>query len=247
VVAAVAAIVALLAARPWDDGGYKGSRPIPDRAGMKDCGLFVRDVKSGGISASGWSCFTTAMAGGRPAELRFIRFTTEGDPTFTTYTTAGNGTATVLTDSRLDHFAGMGSRLLAETCRRPETRPVARGMFLDCRGATSVDKPLPVADAFCGFVLDRPVIGAQITTLAAVRKTNVGGPYPGLRPGKDMFLTRPGAMRASWCWTEEAEGTGGGSPGPTWTLYVALATGESARFIGTNAGTRPPSGPPSFP
>jgi len=133
-VAVVAAAVALVIARPWDDGAtYTGRRPIPDRAGVKDCGTFVRDVRSGGITATGWTCFTTAMrGGGRPARLRLTQFTTEGDPVYLTYTTAGDGKATVVTDMRKDRFAGTQSRIQTEICQRPDPRPAARGTFLDC-------------------------------------------------------------------------------------------------------------------
>ncbi|MDQ1700713.1 MAG: hypothetical protein QOG34_2576 [Frankiaceae bacterium] len=245
-VTVVAVIAALLAWQPWS-GSSHHPRTQPDLAGAPDCGVFVRAANSGGITAAGWSCFTNAMSDGRSARLRLAAFTTEGDPTFVTYTTTGNGAATVLTDARLDKYRG--NALQTEVCRRPDPRPVARGMFLDCAAPMPLNatpKVRPIAEVFCNFAMARHLISAQLTTLADVRKANVGGPYPGLQPGKNMFPARPGVLPAAWCWTDDPEGTGG-SPGPTWTLYVALATGESARFISTNAGTRPPSGPPSFP
>lgn len=246
IVAVVAAVVALLAAQPWDDSAYTGRRPIPDRAGVKDCGLFVREVTSGGITAGGWNCFTTAMKIGRPARLRLTQFTTEGDPTFTTYTTEGGGSATVLEDARLDHFGGNGSRVHTQSCRRPETRPIARGLFLDCSLATEVANTAPlgsIATVFCEFAIDRHIIGARLTTLARLRAYNVGGPPPGLRPGKNLAPSRLGVVRAAWCWTDDPTGTG--SPG-MWTLYGALATGESAVFISTGPGPTPPSAPISI-
>ena len=235
------------------DGGssHTGRRPIPHRAGgpsVPECGVFVRTISSGGITAAGWRCFTTAMTGGHSARLRVTNFTTEGDPVFTTYTTNGNGAATVLSDARLDHYGG-GTRLQSEVCRRPDPRPIARGMFLDCAAPMPLNAGPQVgsiADVLCTFAMHRHLISAQLTTLADVRAANVGGPYPGLRPGKDLFPKHSGRVPAAWCWSDDPAGAGG-SPGPTWTLYVALATGETARFISTGAGTTPPTGPPSFP
>lgn len=244
VLAAVVAAVTLLVVRPWHDGASTGTRLLPDRAGVKDCGMFVREVRGGGITAAGWSCFTTAMRSGPHARLRFTQYTTEGEPIFTTYSTDGDGIATLLTDARMDHFAGTGSRVQTETCRRPETRPIARGMFLDCDRATPVRAAEPIADVFCQFALNRHIIGAQLTTLANLRGYNVGGPAPGLRPGKNLAPSRPGDVRTAWCWTDDT--VVAASPGPRWTLYGALATGEAARFVSTDAGTSPPSGPTSI-
>lgn len=238
-VAAVAALVAVLVVQPWSGGGNAGPGPVPDRAGAPDCGVFVQEVASGGISAAGWHCFTTAMSDGAHGRLRETKFTTEGDPVFVTYTTNGDGSATVTTDARLDAYGGTGTRVQTEICRRPESRPVARGMFLDCAAPAAVSPQGSVAQVMCEFAMSRHLLSAQLTTLASVRAANVGGPYPGVRPGKDLFPARPGAMPAAWCWTDQSR--------TTWTLYVALPTGESARFVSTAAGTTPPSGPPSFP
>jgi len=243
-VAVVAAVVALVIARPWDDGAYTGRRPIPDRAGMKECGHYLRvAATTGGITASGWNCFTTAMKTGRPARLRFTQFSTEGDPIFTTYTTAGDGSATVLTDARLDSFGANTGSVQTETCRRPETRPVARGLFLDCGPATEVgDTTLlgSIATVFCEFAIGRHVMAADLTTLGTLRAYNIDGPPPGRR----LAPSRPDVTRAAWCWTDGPTGSSS-SPG-TWRLYGALATGESALFFNPDPGPRPAIGPISI-
>jgi hypothetical protein len=231
-------------------GGTDQRNVTPAGTG-RDCGTFARGVNSGGVTEAGWQCFTGAMADGTSAQLRLSSLTTEGDPVFQTFSTTGNGQATVLTDARLDAFSGVGNRVQTETCSQPDPRPVAHAsmFFLDCT------QPEPVADrsglgsiteVFCSYAGLEHVISAQFTTLGDVRRTNVGGPPPGVMPGKDMFPGRPDEVRAAWCWTDGPAGAGE-SPGPTWTLYVALATGESERFISTGAGTTPPTGPPSFP
>jgi hypothetical protein len=138
--AAAIAVVAASGGVPGRSAARAGDpTPVAARSGavVRDCGAFVRTVDAGGITAAGWQCFTDAMAGGGSARLRFTQYTTEGDPVVATYTTAGDGAATVLTDSRRDKFAGIGARMQTETCRRPDPRPVARGMFLECTPAAA--------------------------------------------------------------------------------------------------------------
>lgn len=213
------------------------------RPAETDCGtVFQQRPDVSPITVRAWSCLVAAAGNKAPGRLRVVQTTTEGDPVFVTYSTNGDGSVTVLTDTRLDAFGG--KQVSTEVCRQPD--PKARGMFSGCSSSMPASHVSPVADVFCGFALRRHLISAQLTTLAAVRETNIGGPPPGVRPGKSLFPSRPGSMRAAWCWTDSA-GASGASPGPTWTLYVALATGESARFVSTQAGTTPPTGPPSFP
>jgi hypothetical protein len=93
----------------------------------------------------------------------------------------------------------------------------------------------------------RPLGSALATTLRDVRRTNIGGPYPGMMPGRHAFPGSPGREPAAWCWTQAASPSPGDT-GATWTLYVATAGGRSFRFFTMGGMTGPPRpGPPSVP
>jgi hypothetical protein len=81
---------------------------------------------------------------------------------------------------------------------------------------------------------------AGVTTLGQARRTNIGGPYPGLRPAKDAFPDDPSTEAAAWCWLT---GDAGDSPQPggtTWSLYLVVPGGRATRVFTTGL-LRPPT------
>lgn len=97
----------------------------------------------------------------------------------------------------------------------------------------------------CGRALGDRVATAAKTTLYTVRRSNFGGPAPGITPGKGVFPGVPGSQVAAWCWTPQ-KSTGDSSPGNDWQLYVAIPDGRSKRlFVMGSSGA--PVGPPQIP
>lgn len=107
--------------------------------------------------------------------------------------------------------------------------------------ATSVS-----AQSVCDDALDGRTVTADATTLGTVRTTNIGGPYPGLIPGKGALPDLPDNEPAAWCWTAAASPSPG-DEGREWSLYVAVPGGRSQRIFTLGGITSPPSGPPSIP
>jgi hypothetical protein len=104
----------------------------------------------------------------------------------------------------------------------------------------------PAAAEICAEALQGRVLSAKATTLAEVRRTNIGGPPPGLTPGRHAFLREPGDEPAAWCWTA-ATTPSPGAEGDTWTLYVAIAGGRATSFFTMGGSGEPRPGPPSIP
>ncbi|HET6909173.1 MAG TPA: hypothetical protein VFH54_07535 [Mycobacteriales bacterium] len=102
------------------------------------------------------------------------------------------------------------------------------------------------AHALCHDALDGRPVTAAATTLGAVRSTNIGGPPPGLTPGKDAFPDLPTTEPAAWCWTAAASPSPG-YEGREWSLFVAVPGGRSQFFFGLGGIATPPTGPPSIP
>lgn len=100
------------------------------------------------------------------------------------------------------------------------------------------------ASSICAAALGKKVVTSQSTTLGAVRQANFGGPAPGIVPGRNAFPGRPDNEPAAWCWTR-APDVINGSPGPNWTLYVAVRGGH-AKGLFTMGAPKPPTGPPSI-
>ncbi len=100
--------------------------------------------------------------------------------------------------------------------------------------------------AMCAAALHGPILTAQATTLGEARRTNIGGPYPGLTPGKDAFPGLPDNEPAAWCWTAAADPSPG-TAGREWTWYVAVGGGRSKRLFTLGGTDQPPTGAPSIP
>lgn len=133
VVATIVVPVVLISGRT-DAGRVTPLQP----PGVRDCGVDIQQGPVGEpISAAHWQCFVDALAHGDRAQLRVTMLTTEGDPVYVTYRTAGGGVAEVVTDTSRDRFAGTPDRVQSETCRQPD--PNARGVFLDCSSPARVD------------------------------------------------------------------------------------------------------------
>ena len=102
------------------------------------------------------------------------------------------------------------------------------------------------AKAICDAALDGRTLTAQATTMGQVRRTNIGGPYPGLTPGKDAFPELSDSEPAAWCWIAAADSSPG-TNGQDWTWYVAVGGGGSKRLFTLGGTDGPPTGPPSIP
>jgi hypothetical protein len=104
----------------------------------------------------------------------------------------------------------------------------------------------PAAMALCDAALQGRTQTAQLTTLGEARRTNIGGPYPGLRPAHHAFAGEAATETAAWCWAA-APHPSPGDAGSSWTLYVAVSGGR-AKDVFTMSGTAaPPTGPPAIP
>lgn len=112
---------------------------------------------------------------------------------------------------------------------------------------SSIRPPVtPAAMAMCDAALHARTLTAQSTTLGEARRTNIGGPSPGLRPAEHVFPDEPAAEAAAWCWAATSHPSPGYT-GSSWTLYVAVPGGRAADVFSMGGGTTPPTGPPSIP
>ena len=102
------------------------------------------------------------------------------------------------------------------------------------------------SNALCNAALGGRTVTTQKTTLGEVRRVNIGGPYPGLTPGKGAFPDLPDSAPAAWCWTA-ATMASPGSAGREWTWYVAVQGGRAKSLFSMGGIDHPPTGAPSIP
>ena len=103
------------------DGMPGSSRPTTASTRQAgDCGsVTLTQNATGRIPEPILSCFVGASRDNRPARLRVVEFTTEGDPITTVYTSGPGGQVTVVVDSRQDKYAGIGNHLTVQLCDHP--------------------------------------------------------------------------------------------------------------------------------
>ena len=101
------------------------------------------------------------------------------------------------------------------------------------------------AMALCDAALHGRTETAQMTTLGEARRTNIGGPYPGLQPARHAFAGEPATETAAWCWTA-ASHPSPGDVGSNWKLYVAVSGGRAKDVFTMSGTTAPPTGPPAI-
>ncbi|MBV1853807.1 DUF4362 domain-containing protein [Catellatospora tritici] len=113
------------------------ARPPEHGTESAACGVF-RLNQGETLPPRAGSCLIDAVGARRVAELVVTRPTVEGDPITLQYASTIEGTVIVITDSRLDHFAGPGAGFTTQTC----TGPSLRQGYLDFVTCT---EPVPTA------------------------------------------------------------------------------------------------------
>jgi hypothetical protein len=129
---------------------------------------------------------------------------------------------------------GAGSQQATSAANGPHPSPT------NVRNETSASAQCAAALGKNGFVTAAP------TTIGEIRAARIGGPAPGLNPGRDAFPGMPATTAAAWCWTSGPSDTG--SDGRTWHVFVA-ANGRAEHYFDlTYPGSEtPPPGQPSVP
>ena len=102
------------------------------------------------------------------------------------------------------------------------------------------------ASALCQSALGGRALTAAATTVGEIRTTNIGGPYPGLVPGRHAFPGHAPTEAAAWCWTPSTSASPG-TDGGTWDLYGVVRGATPERLFTMGGGARPPVGPPQIP
>jgi hypothetical protein len=128
-------------------------------------------------------------------------------------------------------------------CTNDHTAPTS----LAARTSTAAAPSVSPAFALCDAALPGRTRTAQETTLEEVRHTNIGGPPPGLVPGRDAFPGEPANKAAAWCWVLASGSPSPGETGNDWTLYVAINGGRAQALFTAGTFERPPTGPPQIP